>query len=362
MADKQNQHYVPQFYLREFSFEYNRKQIGIFNIETNAYAPKAAIKFQASKKFYYGEDLTIENALSEIETLVVPTIQEIIRTKKLPKRNTESHFNLLTFVVLSFLRTTVHENSFNEGTEKMFKTIYSGHSDFKNERDDFNIQFSNSSVIGITQMDKLLPMGLDLSYKLLINDSMRPFITSDNPVVKYNTLLERKQIHGGIVGLGAIGLQVFLPINPDLTIMFYDHDSYSVGSFGISTFTLKNQAVVDDLNLLHFLNCERIIFFDDQADEDYIKQLHEKSKIFTRANQALVTEHEIRDKHGNTLPNSILHSTTTECRTRLNLPFVKTLSKGKKYKPTNMAHLRSFPNRLLKEGILGPTPAAPFIF
>jgi hypothetical protein len=361
MAEKKNQHYVPQFYLREFSFENNRKQIGIFNIDTSVYAQQATIKFQASKKYYYGEDLVVENALSEIEMLVAPTIQEIIRTRKLPQRNTEAHFHLLTFVVLSFLRTTVHENSLNDGTDKIFKTIYNDHPDFKNEREDFYIQFSNASVIGITQMDKLIPMGIDLSFKLLINDSNNPFITSDNPVVKYNTLLEQKKIHGGIVGLGAIGLQVFLPVSPDLMIMFYDHDSYSIGSFGVPVFALKNESVVDDLNFLHFLNCERIIFFDDQANEEYIKRLHEKSKYFTRANQAIVTEHELRDRQGKTLPNNtILHSRTTECRTNLSLPFIKTLSKGRKYQQTNMGKLRSHPDRLVKAGILGPTVVAPW--
>jgi hypothetical protein len=117
-------------------------------------------------------------------------------------------------------------------------------------------QFSNASVIGITQMDKLIPMATDLSFKLLINDSNNPFITSDNPVVKYNTLLEQEKVQGGIVGLGAIGLQVLLCINPDLMIMFYDHDSYSVGSFGVPVFALKIESIVDDLNVLHFLNCE----------------------------------------------------------------------------------------------------------
>jgi hypothetical protein len=69
-------------------------------------------------------------------------------------------------------------------------------------------------------------------------------------------------------------------------------------------------------------------FFEDQAVEDYIKSLHEKSKRLN-VNQAIVTEHEVRDPQGNTLPKAILYSRTMECRTKLNLPFVKTLSKGK---------------------------------
>lgn len=362
MSEKKNQHFVPQFYLREFSYENNRKQIGIYNIETDLYFPKANLKFQASRKYYYGEDLAIENHLAELEKLTAPTIQEIIQTQTLPKPNTEAHFRLLTFVVLSFSRTTVHENSFNDGTDKMIKTIYGSHPEMKDELDEVKIEFSNSSVIGITQMAEMIPISLDLSFKLLINESNAPFITSDNPVVKYNSLLERKKVHGGKVGLGTIGLQIFLPLSPDLMIVFFDNDSYSIGTPGVPAFKLQQESIVSDLNLLHFLNCEKIVFFDDQVDEAYIKDLHYKSKKYTRANQAIVSEHEIRDSNGKALQNSILHSRTTECRTSLNLPFMKVLPKGKKYQPTTMAHIRAFPKKLIKGGLIGPTPPPPFMF
>ena len=146
-------------------------------------------------------------------------------------------------------------------------------------------------------------------------------------------------------------------------IVFFDNDSYSIGTPGVHSFKLHQESVVNELNLLHFLNCEKIVFFDDQADEVYIKDLYRRSKNFNRANQAIVSEHEIRDRHGKSLPNnSILHSRTTECRTGLNLPFVKVLPKGKKYQPTSMAHIRALPKKLIKGGILGPTPPPPFMF
>lgn len=360
MAEKKNQHFVPQFYLREFSYENNRKQIGIYNIDSEAYFPTAKIKFQAARRYYYGEDLIIENDLAELEKLIAPTIQEIIRSEHLPPRDSEGHFRLLTFLVMSFSRTTVHENSFNDGTDKMFKTIYRNHPDMKDSMDDFKIQFNNSSILGLTQMAQIIPVGLDLGFKLLINESNKPFITSDNPIVKYNTLLEKKKVHGGIVGLGTIGLQVFLSLSPDLMVIFYDPDSYAIGKAGETIFRIRQEQVVNDVNLLHFLNCEKIVFFDDQADESYIKSLHQNSKQYTRANQAIVAEHELRDSKGNTSRDTILHSRTTECRTSLNLPFLKILPKGRKYQPTTMAHIREFPKQLIKAGLLGPGTTATY--
>jgi len=66
-TDKKNQHYVPKFYLRNFSFQNNKKQIGVFNIENEFYFLKAKLKTQGSKNFFYGSDGVIEDSLSLIE-------------------------------------------------------------------------------------------------------------------------------------------------------------------------------------------------------------------------------------------------------------------------------------------------------
>ncbi len=340
MSKKENQHYVPQFYLREFSYERNQRQIGIFNIETGLFHGTAKLKFQASKKNYYGKDTEVEDHLAELEQMIAPEIKSMLDNEKVPARDTESHFRLLTFAVSSDLRTTVHENSTNTGTDKMFKAIYGKHPDFKSNLEDVTIQLSNSSVAGVAHMAKILPVAADLHYKLLINETNVPFITCDNPVIKYNIVLEEKKVHGGIVGLGNIGLLMFIPISPDHMLLFYDVDSYSIGVAGKDLFHIKQETVINDLNLLHFLNCEKMIFFNDQVDESYLKELLDMSKQFTRANQAIVTEHEIHDQFGKVTGSSILHSRTTECRTNLSIPFIKMTAKAKKYQATTMAHIR----------------------
>ena len=352
MSQNKNHHFVPQFYLREFSVSENRKQIGVFNIETEVFVQAGNIKFQASKKNYYGKDSKLEKELARIEGFIATSLAEIIKAKDLPRRNTDSHFNLLAFVVLSFLRTTVNENTLNESTDQMIKKIYGKDPNFKDEIDDWYFGFQNSSVFGVTLMADILPASLDLNYKLLINDTSKPFITSDNPVVKYNLLLEQKNIRGGIVGLGTIGLKIFLPLTPKLMVLFYDADSYSVGVVGSSTFLLKQESAVNDLNMLQILNCEKIVFFNHQCTETYIRHLNTKSKPFERANRSIVSEHRLIDKFGNDLPESILHSRTTECRVGLQLPFIKISAKGRKYKPTTMAHIRPFIKKLIDAGSL----------
>ena len=65
-SDKKNQHFVPKFYLRNFSFQNNGNELGIFNTKTEFYFKNAPIKAQGSKTFFYGHDGIIEERLSKL--------------------------------------------------------------------------------------------------------------------------------------------------------------------------------------------------------------------------------------------------------------------------------------------------------
>jgi len=67
MTTKKNQHFVPKFYLRNFSYEMNNKEIGIYNINTGFSYNKAPIKGQAYKSYFYGKDNDVEDKLSKAE-------------------------------------------------------------------------------------------------------------------------------------------------------------------------------------------------------------------------------------------------------------------------------------------------------
>jgi hypothetical protein len=46
MTEKKNQHYIPKFYLRNFSYENNGKQIGVYNILNEIFVSKGKLKTQ----------------------------------------------------------------------------------------------------------------------------------------------------------------------------------------------------------------------------------------------------------------------------------------------------------------------------
>ncbi len=103
-TDKKRQHYVPKFYLRNFSVEGNGKQIGIFNTNQELYIQNGALAKQAYMPFFYGKDGKIEDLLSLQEGEASSVIREIINTGKLPLYNSLEYKILLLFVILTASR------------------------------------------------------------------------------------------------------------------------------------------------------------------------------------------------------------------------------------------------------------------
>ena len=64
MANKKNQHYVPQFYFKFFSK--NKKSINILLKNNGQIIPNASIKAQCSKNNFYGSQ-ELEDMFSSLE-------------------------------------------------------------------------------------------------------------------------------------------------------------------------------------------------------------------------------------------------------------------------------------------------------
>ena len=102
MGNKKNQHYVPKFYLRNFSN--NGKNVGLFMPEKNIYRNNASIKSVAYSPFLYGEDGIVEDLLSKIESRWASVIRKIINNK-FDSFNQEEYILLYSFIVISKSRT-----------------------------------------------------------------------------------------------------------------------------------------------------------------------------------------------------------------------------------------------------------------
>jgi hypothetical protein len=284
-TEKERQHYIPKFYLRNFSFCNNKKQIGIYNLLSNVFIQKAKLKNQGYKPYYYGKDGQIENILSKVESDVAPLIAKIIATNELPKRQSDDYQELLAFTVLTDIRNPiVTKNIFesNAHLEKFINVDSDEEGDVQYVLPDITEQ--EAVDIAFSIFETSLASCADLDYKLLINTSKTPFITSDIPLIKYNQYLEYKKSLRAKNGYGNIGIQLFLPLSPTKMILFYDSMIYKVGDRKKDFIELNSEHEITQFNILQILNCQSILFFGDTVNNYYINDIVSSSKKFTKAN------------------------------------------------------------------------------
>ena len=350
-TDKKNQHYIPKFYLRNFSFNGNKKQIGLFNINNSFFHETAKLKTQGSKNFYYGVDGIIEDGLAEIEGIISKTLKKIIEDKQVPKKDSQDYFNLLMFIVLTDLRNPVRI----EGSKKMFQEMRDNILSIAPDSDVDSLvpRMSHDEHIKmcLSQTPHLMEVIYDLDYKLIINETDIPFITSDFPILKYNRFLEEKKWVGTKAAFGNIGLKIFIVINHQISLVFFDSAIYKVGNKRDKMVRLDNNEDINQLNLLQITNCLDTVYFDEKVKKEYILNIFEKSKQFTKANLTtsqlsyIVREgEEISDKQN----LMILGSTDSEIK--LNISVIKIHSKGKSTKlNVSMSQLRKHPEMLRRK-------------
>ena len=344
MSKKENQHFVPKFYLSRFSFNNNGKQIGLFNLESGFFKSDAKLKTQGSQKNFYGIDGVIEESLSQLENIYAQVFKEIINSNNLPKRNSFERYLLYQFAVIMSLRNPIQpknlEVSFNTMADilkskgpcnmNMLKSLEGTHQEW------LNMGFRN--ILLCTNYC------LDLEIKLFKNNTLSPFIISDNPVIRYNQYLERKKHPGGNSGYGSMGLQIFIPLDPNLILALYDPWAYKIGPRKQSTISIHDQNEIFQFNLLQFINCDRIVYFNHQMDENKILTLYEKSKRYNKANLPVTKEYPLMvHKFGKISKESVIVMSNTNCEIKLCIQAIKETSQAKSHKLDNKAvHLRKW--------------------
>ena len=219
MTEKKNQHYIPKFYLRNFSYQKNKKQIGIFNINNQFFFQTAKLKSQGSKNFFYGYDGVIEETLANIEGFLSQTLNEIIESKIIPNKNSDRHIKLLSFITLTDLRNPIRIEGFKMKLKDMKENLLKLDPNVDVEKFVPNPTHEEVVELMLSNFVEMIDFISDLDYKLLINKTKKPFISSDFPIVKYNQFLEQKKWQHSKSGFGTVGLQIFVPLNSELTLM-----------------------------------------------------------------------------------------------------------------------------------------------
>ncbi|WP_066632002.1 DUF4238 domain-containing protein [Labilibacter marinus] len=334
MTKKKNQHFVPQFYLRRFTKTSKSPYIDLFNCTSQKIISKAAIKKQASISNFYDNDNVVEDALSMIEEETAKCLVKIDKMNNLPKLVSE-RTTIIAFILFQEARTKSNGIRVDSNINKVYKRAFEGNSEIGDFLNNHKIAVEKPASFALRVTAKQILLAIDLKIKLINNETKQDFITSDNPVLKYNQFLENRKVHGGITGVGVKGIQYFFPIDSKKCLILYDGETYSIGSRFSNRIIIKSEKEIESINILQILNCQDNIYFNEGTNIEYIKSIYGKSMHFEKAGVTKVDKHPQKDNFmGN---GNLIHSYTTDLKINLNLSFIRETKRAKKYKLGNKA-------------------------
>ena len=298
-------HYVPRFYLNLFASK--AKRINVYNLEGDFAKEDIGLRKQCRRPNYY-KDPSIEAALGDMECEAAEAFRVLmeIPTSTLPE-------SILQFISAQILRTPSAVKSWESLHGKLQNNLGSIHQLPESQQLAIDaIPHDQLPIYHLMMMEDLADAMKDLRF-LVLTQTKSTFITSDNPVVKYNQYYEKVR-NFGTTGIGQKGLQVFLPFSPSHLLVLYDSNIYDqVKSHKLS------ESDIDSINAFQILFANTNVYFSDWKLKDRLRNLALKKRPL-RSTDATVLEEFESDDDGN---DSLLHLYTETPDLSLNLSFLQ---------------------------------------
>ena len=325
MAEHKNQHYVSQFYLKNFSSD--RKSIGALILSSNLFIEKASIKSQCSKSNFY-QDPNYEIALSRLEANTSTIFDKIIKEDTL---SSNEKFIARAFMLLQETRTKHSADIMHKGFNLMTSYLESrGISDeFKPTFEKLKVDSSETIEILKSMFKTNMDNCADLMLKVIINKTRMPFITCDDPLLTYNKHLERLKHHN--YGTCSNGLILLLPISPTFALVLYDANTYKLGTRKQFYVPVSNIKDIEEICLLTILHASQTIYVKNESI--ILTQLTTLTTIAAKYIQS--EKMELESFSSDDGKGELLHSYSEHFHIAAQLTFLKELDKAKAIRSLN---------------------------
>ena len=319
---KRRNHFVPKFYLNLFASA--ERRIHLYNLARSKAFQNASIRNQCYRRNFYGKDDDIENYFSKIEDATAPHLQEIIAKGVLPRTYSDGHYALLAFVASQIARTPLWANNHVQLLDKMVEQIFSG----QRVPHDFNPEGAGVGpdfpiAVGLESFVFRLICYLDLKAHLVVSPN-EEFLTSDNPVFRYNQYCECVQ-YQGVLGDLSKGLQIFLPLSPRFLLILYDGKVYEPRLLSkLRRISKANLADMASLNHMQLLGAEKNIYFSSWDQIEMIRRLLPETNALRDRDTSVVQEF----GQDNDPDSSLVHAFQRLTNISLHLSFLRIRKKA----------------------------------
>jgi len=261
MSEFKRQHYVPVFYMKNFSN--NGKSISVFHIDNDRIIENASIKRQCQSNYFYGDDLELEHRYQIAETEWSKAIRKALQDEPLDDFD---KFVIKGFALFQRNRTKITASYRKEQNKQMAgewcKSIALSRGIDPEKHEDLIESFAETKANEITTAADILaiandikPYMSDLDVGIIRYNTKAKLISSDTPVIMKNPLYG---FQGD--GIGLMGIVLFFPIDSERLIYIYDSLIY--GKANTSIINSDNEEEVKVLNTYQYASAENIIYSD----------------------------------------------------------------------------------------------------
>jgi hypothetical protein len=278
MSNKtKNQHFVPQFLLKNFMS--SNDVVNIYDSARGKSRPPTSVNCVLAENYFYDKDNSVEHFLRD----KVEGPASLIIKQFLPKNEDQavplsqkSKIDVLRFLTVQLNRTPRALNDSLENIDKFFDVLFKEIGELNNFEESVinSVKFKLNDPKDILRMQTIeaalnWPLINDLEWHFIINNTTTDFVISDHPVVHYNWYLRDSQ-KMDYTAITNRGVQVFLPISPIVTLCLYDHSVYKLGRKDCPYTEVNNEADINILNGLQFRSRDSFIVFGDTTQSEYV--------------------------------------------------------------------------------------------
>lgn len=276
MSEPKRHHYVPQFYLRRFSNDdssiccLNKSRVRTFE--------HASIKGQCAIPNFHGWHKDIEKALGYLEGRSASIVKKICRESTLDLARAD-YIQLLLFTALQLGRTKLSADSNDKMTDIFAKLVMEGNPKLA------GVNFDNFVVKNTYPVAQPLAVSAEtfgildsLSSCLLVLGGKYEFLTSDNPVLLYNSAKSHVDFTG-VIGLDSSGLQVIFPLDSKHALYLYDPSIYR----NPTNTNVRKISTLDaiKINLIQYLWSANNVYFKSFELSDQFMTIARSLKPYT---------------------------------------------------------------------------------
>ncbi len=267
MKVTKKQHYVPQFYLRNFGniiFGYDKKNQEYF---------KTTPKNVAFEPEFYGPDFddkpSIEKLMAQMELGWSTSVKKLIEKENFYQLTESSQSKIVNFMTFQILRT----KQFRQDIVGMANRILNMYAESKGLKKPVTLS-KKSEIKQQINIFKSFPTfaGIikQMKFSIVVNKTPIPFWTSDNPINLQNDI---PQIPWGNMGLACRGIEVHLPLTPRLAIIAMDPITFNTAP---DRFENYSKRLAKRENYHQVLNSTRFLFSNIRKFQ-FIKEMFEFS-------------------------------------------------------------------------------------